>query len=173
VVWSQPPAQAQARRTLDDTAFCTALTRATESVLGAITACDERLVFPLVQHLADEAVPHPRIALVGDALRVLHPLAGMGVNLGFEDVSGLGRALEGGGDPGASGRLEAFARRRQVRSRTLVELMAGFRDVYAWETPGRTWLRNAGIRLVDSLPALKRQIMREALGLGPVARAMR
>lgn len=170
VVWSQRPADADARRSLDDAQFCGALERATEGVLGTIRQTDARLVFPLVQQLAGDLCPLPRVVLAGDAARVLHPLAGMGVNLGFEDAALLADLCAGSSDPGDASLLMRYSRRRSLRSRSLVNLMSGFQTIYGWESPGPVWLRNLGVRWLDGQTFIKRQILREALGIGPVAR---
>ena len=173
VVWSQSLACSTERQAMADADFCRALEQAVDGVLGRVEAVDQRLVFPLVQQLAREVLPTERVVLIGDALRVLHPLAGMGVNLGFEDVSALDTHFATGGDPGQNGRLAAFARRRQTRSATLISLMSGFQQVYAWQTPELSWVRNAGVRFVNSQSFIKQQILREALGIGPIAKASR
>jgi 2-octaprenylphenol hydroxylase len=173
VVWSQSPASAERRAAQADDAFCQEIAAASEHCLGAVEAVDRRLVFPLQQMLAASFNPVPRVLLIGDAGRVLHPLAGLGANLGFEDVRDLldelGRLLPGA-DPGATGAWLAFARRRRVRSRLMVDIMGGLRRVYASNDPLLQWVRNIGVAWVDSSALLKRQIIREALGLGPLAR---
>lgn len=173
VVWSQSLARSGERKSMSETEFCRTLEQSVDGVLGRVEAVDQRLVFPLVQQLAREVLPAARVVLIGDALRVLHPLAGMGVNLGFEDVLALDSHFASGGDPGQSRRLAAFARRRRTRSASLISLMSGFQHVYAWQSPGLSWLRNAGVRFVNDQAFIKRQILREALGFGPIAKALR
>ena len=173
VVWSQSPAEAERRRGLDDAAFAAELGRAVQHRLGAIEAVDRRLTFPLRQHVAERFNPHPRALLVGDAARVVHPLAGQGANLGLEDVRGvldvLG-ALAPAADPGSPGLWRGFDRRRGARARLMVGLMGALRQAYAAGDPLTQWLRNTGVGLLDGLAPLKRQIMVEAMGLGPVSR---
>jgi hypothetical protein len=52
----------------------------------------------------------------------------------------------------------------------MVDLMAGLRRIYARGDPLFQWLRNAGVGWVDAASPVKRQIIREALGLGPLGR---
>jgi 2-polyprenylphenol 6-hydroxylase len=171
IVWSQSEALAQARQSMSDAAFCAELTQASEACLGQILAVDQRFVFPLRQQLAADFAPRPGIVLLGDAAHVLHPLAGQGVNLGFEDVTALLELLQG--VPTAAMAEPAlwrgWARRRRLRSRLLLGAMDAFRVGYAQRTPALQWLRNAGVRSLSQLPAIKRSLIREALGLGPVA----
>ncbi len=173
VVWSQSPAAAERRAALSAQAFCSEITVATEKCLGEVEAVDERLVFPLQQQLVSSFHPVQRVLLIGDAARVLHPLAGLGANLGFEDVRDLLDQLEvlrPGIDPGARGLWHAFARRRRARGRLMLELMAGLRRIYGSSDPLLLWLRNIGVSWIDAAAPVKRQIIREALGLGPIAR---
>lgn len=173
VVWSQSPAEAERRRGLDDAGFAAELGRAVQHRLGAVEAVDRRLTFPLRQHIAERFNPHPRALLLGDAARVVHPLAGQGANLGLEDVRGVLEALDGlpaGADPGGPGLWRGFDRRRGARARLMVGLMGALRQVYATGDPLSQWLRNTGVGLLDGLTPLKRQIMMEAMGLGPVGR---
>lgn len=174
VVWSQSVAAAGRRRLLDAAGFAAELERAVQHRLGAVEAVDRRLAFPLAQQLAESFNPHPRVLLVGDAGRVVHPLAGLGANLGFEDVAamlGVLAAAAPAADPGAPGLWQAFDRRRTARARLMVSLLGALRRLYARGDPWSQWVRNLGVGVLDAALPLKRQIMVEAMGLGPVGRA--
>ena len=54
---------------------------------------EARGLFPL-SLLRPHAIVAPRVALVGDAAHVVHPLAGQGMNLGFGDVRVLQAILQ-------------------------------------------------------------------------------
>ena len=172
VVWSQSPEDGRRREALEPADFCQELTVASGGVLGEVEAVDARFVFPLTQHLAADFLAAPRVLLLGDAARVVHPLAGLGVNLGFEDVQALADVFAAGGDVGAAD-WRRFARRRRVRSLTVIQLMDALREVYGHPSPWLGWLRNTGVRWLDGAGAVKRQVIREAMGLGPVARGFR
>ncbi|MEQ8484570.1 MAG: FAD-dependent monooxygenase [Pseudomonadales bacterium] len=173
VVWSQSTAQAERRLALSDAEFGHELARALQHRLGAVMDVDRRSGLPLVQQLCRTFNPHPRVLLVGDAAHVLHPLAGLGANVGFEDVRDLVTVLEGlggGADPGTDGVWRAFDRRRGARARMMITAMSVLRQVYAQGDPLSQWLRNSAIGWLNRTVALKRQIVLEAMGLGPIAR---
>lgn len=168
VVWSQSAAQCARRLALTDDAFCRELERAFENRLGTILAAAPRQGFPLRQQLAATAMPHSKIVFIGDALRVVHPLAGLGVNLGFEDVrlllkmiSNTPAFLAGNSNAG----LNRFARQRHLRSEAMLRALDALKRLYALDQPMSSWIRNTGIGIFNSQPWLKRQIMREAMGL--------
>ena len=172
VVWSQSASNAQRRQSLPDDAFCAELGEASELQLGQVIACDDRHIFPLAQHLVENFNPLQRVVLLGDSARVLHPLAGLGANVGFEDVRDfLARleALPDGGDSGTRGMWHAFARHRRARAQLMLALMTTLRRVYAEDDPYLQWLRNLGVKLTMASGPVKRQVIREALGLGPLA----
>lgn len=169
VVWSQPPAAAARRQALPEPAFCAEVARCMDACLGTIRASDERVVFPLQQMLAASFHPHPRVLLIGDAAHVLHPLAGLGANLGFEDVRALLEVLARlplAADSAAPGIWRAFARRRRTRAALMVQVMAGLQRLYAATGPLGQLLRNTGVDWFNRSGPLKRQIMAEAMGLG-------
>ena len=172
LVWSQSPEAAARRMALDEAAFCAELTRATEACQGQVEAVDRRLSFPLAQSVASTFNPHHRVLLIGDAARVVHPLAGLGLNLGFEDVSGLLRTAKGALDPGAPGLWRTFARRRRARALGMAHFLSALQGFYGLPQPAVGWLRNFGVRMVNNSASVKRQLITEALGLGPVARRL-
>lgn len=167
VIWSAEHKTADELAALDDAAFADALEVSSEGVLGRVEELDRRFTFPLPQRVVRDFNPTPRILFVGDAAHTLHPLAGQGVNLGLEDVAGI--VEEADRDPtdlGRTGRWRSFALRRRARAEVMIALMHALRDGYAYGGPVGRWIRNSGVRMIDAAPAIKRQLIREAMGMG-------
>lgn len=171
VIWSTNRKTTAELAALDDAAFAAALDAAFEHALGRIVTIDRRFTFPLPQRIVRDFNPTPRILFVGDAAHTLHPLAGQGVNLGLEDVAGIAEeAVRDPTDLGRTGRWRGFALRRRARAEVMIGLMRALRDGYAYGGPVGRWMRNSGVRMVDAAPAIKRQLVREAMGIGILAR---
>ena len=172
VVWSQSPEAAGRRRDMDAQAFCAELEASLEHRLGRVEVVDRRVVFPISQLLVENFNPVPRALLIGDAARVIHPLAGLGANVGCEDVRALVKTAQGvpvDGDLGAQGTWSGFARRRRARAQFMLGLMTVFRRTYAAKSPLSHLLRNTGVSLFDRSGWVKQQFIREALGVGQAA----
>ena len=170
VVWSVPAGRYDQLLTLDGKAFAAALTHESESALGEVTEVGERVGFPFGQSLVSDFNPLPRALIIGDAARTVHPLAGQGVNLGLEDVQGIQEvALHLKDDMGEIDIWRRFAIRRRARAQSMLKLMDFFDRTYGASGPYGRWARNLGIRTINRVPAVKYQLMREAMGLGPLA----
>lgn len=165
VVWSQSEAQAQRRVTLPDADFCQELFRASEGRLGHVLEVGPRQAFPLNQQLAQSAYPHRRVLLLGDALRVVHPLAGLGVNLGFEDLAALLAVAQSRADLTAPGCWDQFARQRLLRSQIMLRSLDALKRLFGNDDPWVGWIRNVGVGWFGRRRWLQRQAIAEATGL--------
>ncbi len=168
IVWSQQAEVAELLMTLDDDAFCEALTRAGENCLGNVVAVDKRYKIPLKQrHAVDYVVPG--VALVGDAAHTIHPLAGQGVNLGFQDVIVLveevERAVGRGLSPGDMWALGRYQRRRKPHNLGTMAVMEGFKRLFEKQPLPIRLLRNDGMNTVNRLGPIKNLMVRQAMGL--------
>ena len=109
----------------------------------------------------------PRIALVGDAAHVIHPLAGQGANLGLQDARALARVLAGrepGRDPGELRLLRRYERGRSEAILAMQATVHGLHWLFGAQAPALSRLRNAGLNLADRVPVLKNLLMRHAMG---------
>ncbi|HEX2669136.1 MAG TPA: UbiH/UbiF/VisC/COQ6 family ubiquinone biosynthesis hydroxylase [Gammaproteobacteria bacterium] len=168
IVWSADEAEAARLLALDDAGFCAALTQASESRLGAVTAATRRVAFPLQRLHAREYV-RERFALAGDAAHALHPLAGQGVNLGLLDAAALAQVLTDaerkGRDIGDLGVLRRYERWRKGDNLAMIFALDGFKRLFSSDIAGIATLRNAGLRAVDRFTPLKHAFVRRAMGL--------
>ena len=167
LVWSATEERADELEALDELAFSNALTDATEGALGTVIAAADRAAFPLHRLHAHEYVA-PRVALVGDAAHVIHPLAGQGVNLGFLDAAALVDVLAEGrqrhGDAGAYGGLRRYARWRRGDNALMQTAMDGFHWLFSNNDPVRAMARNLGLGLTDRLVPAKALFVDHAVG---------
>lgn len=168
IVWSQQEEVAESLMALDDNKFCTALEQAGSHCLGKIVAVDKRYKIPLKQrHAVDYVVPG--IALMGDAAHTIHPLAGQGVNLGFQDVITLmeevERAVSRGLSPGDMLALGRYQRRRKPHNLGTMAVMEGFKQLFEDQPLPVRLLRNDGMSAINRLGPVKNLLVRQAMGL--------
>jgi 2-octaprenylphenol hydroxylase len=122
--------------------------------------------FPLA-FMRPHAIIAPRVALVGDAAHVVHPLAGHGMNLGFADVATLLKVIaqrEHWRDCGDARILARYARARKEDVLLMQLATDGLERLFAADFEPLRIGRNFGLNLLDKLPVLKRRLMSHALG---------
>lgn len=149
LVWSAQTDRAQALMALDDSAFCAALTRETEAALGQVTQVDKRHSIALNQCHAKRYIDDG-IVLAGDAAHVIHPLAGLGANLGFGDVEALFneiiRAVERNIPVDNSQALRRYERTRQGENLAVMAAMEGFKRLFEADNMLVRYSRNIGLK---------------------------
>ncbi|TQV89184.1 UbiH/UbiF/VisC/COQ6 family ubiquinone biosynthesis hydroxylase [Aliikangiella coralliicola] len=138
-----------------------------EFKLGRVTAVSEFRGFPLIKRHAQSYL-RDRCALIGDAAHTIHPLAGQGVNLGFQDVACLSQLLidlhDKGRDIGLKANLRIFERERKAENSLMQEAMSGFKWLFGQQNMPITLLRNFSLSAVDRSNLLKQVITRRAMG---------
>lgn len=168
VVWSLDEARAADIRALDDAAFCAAVSAASEEVLGKVTATTKRAAFPL-RRMHTRAYVGARVALIGDAAHVVHPLAGQGVNLGLLDMVALAGVIRTAQtqqrDIGDLSVLRRYQRARRSDNLAMIMALDGFKRLFSNDIAPLRIVRNAGLRAVDRFTPLKSAFMRRAMGL--------
>ena len=177
IVWSAEQALAEELMALPPAEFALRLDAASDRVLGATRLLGERLAVPLRRATAVTLVG-ARVALIGDAAHVIHPLAGQGINLGFLDAAALCEVLAAGAaeheDPGAARLLTRYEQARLTHDTLMSWSMSGFNELLARGPGPAGWLAARLLGLAGASSLLRRSFARRALGLaGEVPRFAR
>ncbi|MFL5042330.1 MAG: ubiquinone biosynthesis hydroxylase, partial [Xanthobacteraceae bacterium] len=158
IVWTEESAEAERIMALSDEAFHAELERRFGLRLGDIRVAGPRRAYPLGLSVA-RAFVAPRLALVGDAAHVIHPIAGQGLNMGLRDVAALAEVIVDGArlglDPGASDVLDRYQRWRRFDTMAMGLATDGLNRLFSNRSDVLRLMRDIGLGLVDRLPALK------------------
>lgn len=165
MVWSVPADRAGQLLALSPEALCSEVERASDGAVGALSVVTPPRAFPL-RRIAAASMVRERVALVGDAAHVVHPLAGQGVNLGFGDVRVLSEVLaarEPGRDVGDRLLLRRFERARAEAILAMDSTVHGLFSLFGAANVVVRRLRNAGMECVDRAGVLKNMLIRHAM----------
>ncbi|MDX8413076.1 MAG: UbiH/UbiF/VisC/COQ6 family ubiquinone biosynthesis hydroxylase [Mariprofundales bacterium] len=174
IVWSAENSRADQLMAMNDGAFLHELNLSFGPQLGSIEACGARAAFPLRTQLAKHIV-RPRLALIGDAAHAIHPLAGLGVNLGIRDAMVLAREIvDARRFDEDYGTMEVLAEYRNQRLPDVLSVMGameGLHHLFTSQLPGTALLRATGMRLIGNSGPIKQLLMRNSTGLSlPIPR---
>jgi 2-octaprenylphenol hydroxylase len=157
IVWSAPRAVAEQLESMAPEDFAARVSEAGGEALGEMRLVSAVRGFPLRRIVVPDPVA-PGVALVGDAAHAVHPLAGQGVNLGFQDARVLAETLAARSAlerPGDLRVLRRYARARREDVTAMQFLTDRLDRLFASDVPGAALLRNAGMGLVDRQGWLK------------------
>lgn len=168
LVWTERTAEAARLVALPGPAFLAELEARMGPGLGQLDLKDAPRAFPLRLELA-RRLTAGRVALLGDAARVIHPLAGQGLNLGLRDAAALadavGGAMELGLDPAGPDVMRRYARARSFDAASMAAMTDGLNRLFSNDSLPLRTLRDIGLGLVDRAPAAKRLFISGATGV--------
>ena len=177
LVWTETRANAARIVALSDEEFHAKLEQRFGLHLGEIRALDKPRAFPLQYFVARSFIAE-RLALVGDAAHVIHPIAGQGLNMGLKDVAALAEtivdALRLGIDPGQADVLDRYQRWRRFDTMAMGAATNTLNVLFSNDSALLRSVRDVGLGLVDRMPPLKSAFIRQAAGLsGEVPRLLK
>ena len=168
LVWSAPDLLADELMAESQGELAVRLARWADAVLGELKPLqpEQMRAFPL-SLMRPHTVVAPRVALIGDAAHVVHPLAGHGMNLGFADIDALLKTLEQREDQRDIGDARVLARYARARKEDVLLMQLatdGLERLFSTDLEPVRVIRNLGLNLLDKFPVLKRRLMAQALG---------
>lgn len=168
IVWSETEDNAKRINALEDADYLNALRPAFGDFLGEIKLAGTRFTYPLNLTIANSFIG-ARLALIGDAAHGVHPIAGQGLNAGLRDVAALAEvmimAVRRGEDIASPLVLERYQQWRRFDTATLAMATDTFNRLFSNDIPILRMGRDLGMGLINSVPSLRRNFMREAAGL--------
>jgi 2-polyprenylphenol 6-hydroxylase len=168
IVWSVPAARGEKLLAAPIEEFERELERDFDGALGALRLVSERVKFPLWRLSAVNYV-HARVALVGDAAHVVHPLAGQGANLGLLDAAALADVLAEGiearEDLGAERILRRYERWRRSENELMSAAIDAFDRLLARGSGRVAEVAQRGLPWVQKSGLVKRAFIERAMGL--------
>jgi 2-octaprenyl-6-methoxyphenol hydroxylase len=177
LVWTERADLAPTIMALGDAGFQAELEARFGDYLGPLTPVGPRWRYPLGFHLAETYV-RPRLALIGDAAHLIHPIAGQGLNLGLRDVAALAEvaadATRLGLDIGGLPVLERYQRWRRFDNLLFAGITDGLNRLFSNPIAPVRLARDLGLAAVNRMPPLKRFFMRHARGtIGELPRLLK
>jgi 2-octaprenyl-6-methoxyphenol hydroxylase len=169
IVWNERRADARALLALDLKDLTRELEYRFTPKLGEISLASRAEAFPFRFQIARRFVGE-RLALIGDAAHVVHPVAGQGLNLGLRDAAALAETIVGemrlGLDPGAPAPLAAYERKRRFDVAASGLGLDALNRLFSNDFAPLRFVRDLGLRIVDRASPLKDMLIAEAGGAG-------
>ncbi|OYX02897.1 MAG: hypothetical protein B7Z15_18715 [Rhizobiales bacterium 32-66-8] len=170
LVWTERTADAPRFLAMDDATLAAEIEAVMGSTLGTVTVDDKLMGFPLRRQMA-RAFIAPRLALVGDAAHVVHPIAGQGLNLGLKDVAALAEVVietvRLGLDLGSDEVLARYQNWRRLDTMGMAVMTDGLNRLFSNDVAPVRALRDFGLGLVDRAGPVKAALIRTAAGIAP------
>ncbi len=119
-------------------------------------------VFPLTRQHANN-YSQGRLVLVGDAAHTINPLAGQGVNLGFQDVVALAEVLLSTSDVGCLLKLKKYERSRRKANQLMMSMMDACYFGFSNQVTPLKWARSQFLKMANNTGPLKNWVLKYAI----------
>jgi len=164
IVWSTRPGKAQHLCTLNEDSFNHKLSEAFAHKLGETKVISKRFSFPLMMRQAKRYAGDNWL-LAGDAAHTIHPLAGLGLNVGLADITCMLNHIQGNLDNlNFKKALGAYHRQRKTEVWKMILLMQGLKGLFSSPlTPVKT-LRKFGLNFTNHTQIIKKILIQQAMG---------
>ncbi len=168
IVWSTSPERVKSLLALSGDEFNKVLMAEFDGMCGLCQVVSQRAAFPLSMRYAKKWLDN-RIVLMGDAAHTIHPLAGLGMNLGLKDVAKFVDLLKDESENSekefASYKLlRTYERARKADTQEHIVMMQGLKELFEGSNPIKKLIRGVGLNLVDNLSPIKQLFGKHALG---------
>jgi 2-octaprenyl-6-methoxyphenol hydroxylase len=163
IVFTERDELAQKLYAMPDGPFMHEVEKRLGAKLGKFEQAGRRWVYPLYAMFAARYYD-TRLVLVGDAAHGVHPIAGQGLNLGYQDAISLVQILEGAEDPGAPALLARYQAARRPINMAMLMGMDTLDRLFSTNNPAIRLVRDLGLGAVERLPRLKKRFMLAAMG---------
>lgn len=168
LVWTESSAAAEKYLALDNATLAAEIEAAMGASLGAVTVDEQLMGFPLKLQIARSFIA-PRLALIGDAAHVIHPISGQGLNLGLKDVAALAEvvieAVRLGLDHGSDSVLERYQSWRRLDTASMAAMTDGLNRLFSNDLAPVRAVRDFGLGLVDRAGPVKSALIKTAAGV--------
>ena len=160
---------AQSALAWSDSEFLAEVQRRFGFRLGRFLKVGRRVPYPLSLTQSDRTSA-PRCVIIGNAAQGLHPVAGMGFNLGLRDVASLAELIadsaRSGADPGSAKLLSEYDAWRSADRGGVIAFTDGLVRMFSNPLSSVARLRNLGLLAFDLLPPAKSALSRLSTGGG-------
>ncbi len=167
LVWAEDSEETTRLMALGDDAFLDELKRRIGDHLGELSLANQRTSWPLELQIARRFVSS-RLALIGDAAHVIHPIAGLGFNLGLKDIAALAECVHlsarRGQDLGGTATLTEYEDWRRADTMIVAAMCDGLARLFSNDVTPLALARQAGLKLVNVVPPVKRFFLDQAAG---------
>jgi 2-octaprenyl-6-methoxyphenol hydroxylase len=169
LVWTLTPERANELLTCPEPEFLQALQERFGYRLGRLQHVGERHAYPLSLVQSTEQARNG-VVVMGNAAHALHPVAGQGYNLALRDIAALGQELASAEARGVSlgdlSVLQRYCDKQRADQERTVSASDILPSLFMHPDPVLGLARDIGLSGLDILPALKRELVRYAAGVG-------